>query len=325
MRLAVIALVVVAPIVSLAQPQDRRARSHFEAGSSYYDQGRYEEALREFEEAYRLAPDAQKPVMLFNMGQAQERLGRLGDAIDTFRRYLEIATDADDRGVVQERVQNLEARLQATAIVLNVSVAGARVLVDGQERGQSPLARPLLVTPGAHDIRIEKEGFQPFTLRVSVPAGEQVETDASLVALPPPPPPAPEPPPRAPEPPPPEPAPAPPSPRGRTYTWVAAAVAGGAAIAGGVLGFMALGKSDKANEAAEEGIDHVAYDDASSSARTLAVFADISLGLAVVAAGAAVVLYLVEGSSGSGESEARASPVPIVLDGGAGLGLAGAF
>ncbi|HEY7957164.1 MAG TPA: tetratricopeptide repeat protein, partial [Polyangia bacterium] len=32
------------------------ARAHYQAGQHFYDQGQYDEAIREFEEAYRLKP-----------------------------------------------------------------------------------------------------------------------------------------------------------------------------------------------------------------------------------------------------------------------------
>src|SRR6185503_10468568 len=115
-------------------------RTHYEAGSSYYQQGRYADALREFEEAYRLSSAARKPALLYNIGQAHERLNRLADAIDAFRRYLEASPGADDAEVVRERINTLQARLEGTAITLQVSEAGAHVLVDGEDRGTTPLA-----------------------------------------------------------------------------------------------------------------------------------------------------------------------------------------
>ena len=60
-----VALVVVGTAVSAhAQSDDERARTHFEAGSSYYDQARYADAAREFQASYNLSPH---PELLLNI------------------------------------------------------------------------------------------------------------------------------------------------------------------------------------------------------------------------------------------------------------------
>ncbi|MBI2895663.1 MAG: PEGA domain-containing protein [Deltaproteobacteria bacterium] len=311
-RLVVLASLLLAPAFAMAQPQDRLARTHYQAGSSYYEQGRWSDALQEFEEAYRLSSEARKPALLYNIGLTQERLGRLAEAIESFRRYLEDSPQARDRETLEERIRTLQARLDATSLALEVSEAGARIEVDGMERGTTPLAEPLRVTPGEHEIRIVKEGYRSFSLRVTVPAGERVSAQATLVAEAV----------QAPPSPPPPPPPPPPEPSGRTFTWVAAGVAGAAAIGGGVLGLLALRKRNQANEEAD-GL-RPEYDAARDDAKRLALFADITFGVAVLAAAAAVVLFIVEGGDGEeARVSAAALPVPIAIEGGAGLALAG--
>lgn len=302
------ALLLFVPAVASAQPQDRIARTHFESGRSYYDQGRYAEALHEFQEAYRLASPDRKPIMLYNIGQTQERLGRLPEAIAALRQYLDENPDADDRPQVETRIENLQVRVDATRIALRANEDGASVLVDGAAVGTTPLAEAIRVTPGAHELRVEKEGFRAFSLRVTVPVGEEVAAEATLVS---------------------EAAPAsgqpataaPAASEGpRLYTWVAAGVAGAAAIAGGAFGFLALGRRDDAN--AEATGDRPTYDDARSSAETFALVADVSFGVAVVAAGTAIVLFTVE--PGWGE-DAQAAVAPVLRADGGGVSFAGRF
>jgi tetratricopeptide (TPR) repeat protein len=267
-----------------ARADEGTARAHYASGRAYYDQGRYEDALREFEEALRAAPDAQKGLMVFNVAQVQERLGRIEEAVASFQRYLALVPDAEDRASVEARVQTLQARLTETGILLTASEEGARVFVDGQESGTTPLAGPIRVAPGSHELRVEKEGFRPFRLRVSVEAGRSVETEVTLVAVerreaPPPPPPA-------------------PTRSGwRLLPWVVAGVAGVAIIGGTIFGVLALGESDAANDEKEGDLD--LYDEASSSAETWALLADVSFGVGAAAAVGAVVLFLVTGGEES--------------------------
>ena len=304
-------LCIVGPTPALAD--EAAARAHYSSGRSYYDQGRYEDALREFEEAFRAAPDPQKGLMIFNVAQAQERLGRIAEATASFQQYLELVPDAEDRATVEERIRTLQGRLAETGIVLTASEDGARVFVDGQESGTTPLASAIPVTPGSHELRVEKEGFSPFMLRVSVEAGRRVETDVPLVAI---------------EGPTPPPAPAAPAPArtggsGRVLPWVITGVAGVAIVAGTVFGVLALGESDAAND--EKAGDLDLYDEASSSAESWALLADISFGVGVAAAVGALVLFL---TTGPGESTgaprgADLRVAPLAMRGGAGLVLSG--
>ena len=48
------------------------ARQHFEDGSRLYDLGKFRDAAREYEEAYKYKPD---PALLFNIGQAYRAAG----------------------------------------------------------------------------------------------------------------------------------------------------------------------------------------------------------------------------------------------------------
>ncbi len=301
------------PASALAQPQDRQARTHFESGRSYYEQGRYDAALSEFQEAYRLASAERKPIMLFNIGQTQERLGHLPEAIASFRQYLSEFPQAEDRATVETRVQGLQDRLDATRIVVTANEDGASVLVDGAAVGTTPLAEPVRVTPGPHEIRVEKEGFRPFTLRVTVPVGEEVSAEADLASE------------SAAAPPDdgagatsPDPAP---EEGGRFYTWIAAGLAGVAVAGGSVLGVLALGERDDANAAATG--SSRAYDDAKSGAESMALFADVSFGVAVLAGGAAAALFFLE--PGWGESETQANLVPVFTADATGLVATGRF
>lgn len=294
-----------------AQPDDREARTHFASGSSYYSQGRYDDALREFTEAFRLASDPNKPLMLFNMAQAQERLGRIEEAVASFRRYLELDPNAEGRAAIEERVRTLTERLGATAIVLTVSEEGAHVFVDGHEVGTTPLPGPLTVAPGSHELRVEKDGFQAFRLRVSVDAGRQVEADATLVALVGPTSTVTPPVTSARERP------------GRPLPWILGGAAVLAVGAGTLLGVLALGKSDDAAD--ESAGNRDLYDEHLADAETLAAAADICFGVGIAAGAVSIVLFLIGGQDDSAPATTSVRVSPLALRGGGGLVLGGGF
>ncbi len=95
---------------AVAPDDDERARLHFDAGTSYYAEGAYEQALQEFEQAYRLSP---RPGLLFNIATTRERLGMLEEAAEAFERFLEISPNAENRQLLERRIENLRRRALA--------------------------------------------------------------------------------------------------------------------------------------------------------------------------------------------------------------------
>lgn len=83
---------------------DEAARAHFQVGRLAYDEARYEDALENFQRAYDLSS---RPGLLFNIGQAADRLRRDDLAIDAFERYLVEMPDAPNRATVENRLASL--------------------------------------------------------------------------------------------------------------------------------------------------------------------------------------------------------------------------
>lgn len=106
---ALAALTLAAPS-ALAQEsaEDERARLHFEAGRSYYEEGNYEEALDEFRRAYTLS---NRPVLLMNIAHCQERLGQWAEAAESLEQFIAtMPPNAEERPTLQRRIENLRAR-----------------------------------------------------------------------------------------------------------------------------------------------------------------------------------------------------------------------
>ncbi len=91
---------------------DQVARGLFQAGRASYDAGKYEDALKYFQQAYDLS---QRPGLLYNIGQAADRLHQDQKTIEVFRLYLERVPDADNRAEVEGRLRTLERLVAAEA------------------------------------------------------------------------------------------------------------------------------------------------------------------------------------------------------------------
>lgn len=107
------------------QADEDAAKAHFLAGSAYYEQADYADAVKEFNEAHRLS---RRPDLLYNISVCYERLGRWDDAIAALHQYLTEKPNASDRAVIESRIQNYEQRRDA-------------------ERAQQPATPPPVAAP----------------------------------------------------------------------------------------------------------------------------------------------------------------------------------
>lgn len=101
-------LSVASPAFAQAEPaaaSDEVARGLFQAGRASYDAGNYEDALKYFQQAFDLS---QRPGLLYNVGQAADRLHRDAKTIEAFRLYLERVPAAENRAEVEGRLRTLE-------------------------------------------------------------------------------------------------------------------------------------------------------------------------------------------------------------------------
>jgi tetratricopeptide (TPR) repeat protein len=87
---------------------DSMARDLYKEGDAAYAEGRYDDALNAFQEAYDLS---KRPLLLYNIGNALERLGRLGESADALEKYLPHAKPGEKK-VLEKRIANLRKRAE---------------------------------------------------------------------------------------------------------------------------------------------------------------------------------------------------------------------
>ena len=84
--------------------RDEEARMLFEAGRVSYAAGRFEDALGYFQRAYEIS---HRPVLLYNVGSAADKLRRDAVALTALRSYLEGVPNAENREEVEARIRVL--------------------------------------------------------------------------------------------------------------------------------------------------------------------------------------------------------------------------
>ncbi|MFO8071883.1 MAG: PEGA domain-containing protein [Polyangia bacterium] len=236
------------------------ARQHFESGLALLEAEDYAAAASEFEVSVGLYPTRNG---LFNLANCYKALHRYGDALEAVARLREeFAGRLDERW--KKEIATFERTLEAMVgrLAIEVDRPGASIEVDGEPLGESPLAGPLALAPGSHEIVVELEGFAAQRREVRLVSGERLEESFALEREEPGGPPAPaaepseeiEPPPEPPEPPEPEEEPS----ATAIWGWVALGTGLAAGIGSGVfygLAGRSAGEFDAAREEYEGALE----------------------------------------------------------------------
>jgi len=137
---------------SWAQSARERAKALFRQGSALFSKGDYQGALDRLEQAQRLYPSHKIEV---SIGYALELLGRDLEAAERFERFLAAAQGRAAPRIVAEVEQKLR-RLKRTLSRLSLNQALPRdlILVDGKEVARAPLAHPIYLRPGRHQLTV---------------------------------------------------------------------------------------------------------------------------------------------------------------------------
>ena len=278
----------------------------FRQGRKLMNEGRYKEACPKFEESQRLDP---APGTQLNIADCYEKVGRTASAWETFRAAETAATatgQTDFASEARKRAEALEPHLCKLAISAAEPGGDLEVTLDGKP-ATALVGSAAPVDPGTHEVAASaphKKGWRSsvevrrpgVTVTVEIPALEDEV---------------------APRPNPPLPRPAPRGGRRHRMTPLAwgLAIGAGAALAVGV-GVDALAYSDLRDCRDQGGC---ASQDDVDSIKTRFLVGDILAGVALAAAGGALVSWWFGGDQPERSVEVVAAP------GGAALLMSGQF
>jgi Tfp pilus assembly protein PilF len=97
-----------------AQNVSEEARRHMARGEAAAEMAKspaeYDSAIKEFQEAARLAPDWPDPY--YNLGLALENNGRLKEAAASYKKYLQLAPNAPDAAKIRVHIYKLEYKAE---------------------------------------------------------------------------------------------------------------------------------------------------------------------------------------------------------------------
>jgi hypothetical protein len=298
LRLALALFVFLPCFPALAGNPDEEARAQFQNGIEFFKAGAFEQAAVAFARAYEIKPSYK---ILYNVGQVESELKHYARALDAYVRYL--AEGGAEGG--KERVAEVKAEInRLNTLVGSIHIVcdepGLAVMVDGERRGETPLAVPVFVDMGQHEVALRRGLDVVYSEKVRVVGGGRAEIDISKKAKP-----------GSAAPvvaePHPEPAKAAVEPKKesgestptknepqRVWTWVAFGVGGAGAVAASITGGLALSKAKDVDSKCNGNVCPTSAKDEADTADTLGWTTNALIGVAVLGVAAGVVLWFYE-------------------------------
>lgn len=136
-----------------APVEDNDARTLFTLGQSAFDQGRYQAALDYFQQAYDLS---HRPQLLYNIGQAADRLRDDRRALASFEQFLREVPDSPQHTSTRARVEVLRAAIAADDAR---DAESARIAAEAEAaRAERGAAGPTVATTETPDAPPPRSG-----------------------------------------------------------------------------------------------------------------------------------------------------------------------
>jgi len=166
------------PTAGTADTGDAGAQRLFQQGVDAARLNLWEEARRDFEEAYRLAP---RLVVLINLASAQARTGLLVEALENYQRVASStsAETAEFRNAANAVLPSLRERIPSVRVNPAGLALSDVVEIDGGLIPAWDIGKPHPVNPGQHTMTVTRDGVQRSRIVFSL-----AETETHDISLP---------------------------------------------------------------------------------------------------------------------------------------------
>ncbi len=167
-----LSLILTNTFVAYADDAEEKARIYFDKGVAAYNEGEMTVALEAFQRAYSIRPSFK---ILYNIGQVEAELKHYNKALDAFEEYLsqgKTHIEEERRLSVDKEIEKLK-KLVGSVIIKGT--AGSEVWLDGRRIGYLPLAGPIRLDAGSHELILRLGEQEPCQKRINVLGNEQIE------------------------------------------------------------------------------------------------------------------------------------------------------
>ena len=156
-----------------ALADEESARDNYMSGLEKIEKNDYNGAVRDFEASAEEYPNYN---CIYNLAVCYYKLERHYDSLKAFERlqreFPEKITEED-----RQRIGAKMAQLEHLVPKLNIQASplGAHIVVDGTERGTSPLSSPVIVSAGRHRIEILNIGYEKEVRELTVAPRDNID------------------------------------------------------------------------------------------------------------------------------------------------------
>ena len=168
------------------------AIAHFDQGTTAFAEGRYADALKEFQISMTLEPS---PNTRIKVARCYKALGQIGSAFVQFHRTAHEAQDrinatgearyAPTRDAAEAEAQALDASVPRLSLKLPSPLPDdLHLVIDGTEVPRESVARPIPIDPGSHGLVASAPRYANHEQRFSASVGGSVSVTISMQRIP---------------------------------------------------------------------------------------------------------------------------------------------
>lgn len=159
------------PVAETPKPPEALAEQALQSGDFEQARGLYLKAL-----AQRPSPQ-----VVMGLGLSEFELRHFREAAENLEQALRTLPDSTAESQ-RKRVGAalLQAKTHVATLLVKTNREGANVRVDGKLIGKSPLAAPVFLEPGAHEISVQLES-NSIARPLALNAGQELQVDLPLV------------------------------------------------------------------------------------------------------------------------------------------------
>lgn len=171
------------PLPVSASAEDKTAaemRASFLEGYAHQKAGRWADAERAYGSAWSKKKTHD---VAANLGLVSMELKKYVQAADCFAFALRNYPAGGSPGKRTDMEQSLQqASAQVGRLLFTVNIEGSTIIVNGIDRGRSPLDAPVFVEPGAYTIEVRHPGYATDQRSGSIERGKTVTAAVNLSA-----------------------------------------------------------------------------------------------------------------------------------------------
>lgn len=154
------------------------AQAHFDKGNAAFEAEKYDEALTEYQAAWKLTKSHDLAYML---GRTETELGKLREAAEHYtyaKTHFPLAGDDELRKNVDVALADVKTHI--ATIRLKSTTKGVSITLDGVKVDDSALQSELFLDPGKHVVEASAPGHRSTRRQLDLKAGDDEQVTVNL-------------------------------------------------------------------------------------------------------------------------------------------------